>query len=112
MQAPKIITFIAFILYSLITFYYGFTAFRMLSLYQEFRVENPILKVWPLLIPALLAIISLAFWFHLRNKEKKKEMVKSALPLSILLLLLPMILFYMISFLLIILPLYNLKSNF
>ena len=108
MKYPKILTFIAFILNSLLTVYYGNVFFnKLLPIYQEFGIEKPFLKSWPLLISAVFAIGSFIYWLYLKNKEQRGETVKFALWLSIALLLIFFILSFLIG-ILIVLPLYNL----
>ena len=110
MKAAKIITFIAFILHSLFTVYYVFIYFKLSETYQELEIKTPF--PWAILIPIIFAIGSLIYWFYLRKKDRKGEMVRFAIWASIALLLIPWLFFYSLALISIVQPLYNLMGAF
>lgn len=108
MKASKIIVFIAFILNSLFTLSSVLTFLKIQPVLQEFEAQTPF--SWIMFILPVFAIASLIYWFYLRNKEKKGEVVKFALWVSIALLLIPWLFLFPVVIGSIILPLYNLMG--
>jgi cytochrome bd-type quinol oxidase subunit 2 len=89
MKTPKIITFIAFIWNSILTYRYSEVVFKIHRSYQELGMQKQFPFPWFLLIPLIFAVGSLGYWFYLKSKEKKGKKVKFALLISIILLLAP-----------------------
>lgn len=83
----KIISFIAFLLYSLLSVYYIFFYFELFYINQEVRAKKPF--PWFVSIPVILAALSFIYWLYLRSKERKGEVVKADFWLSIILLISP-----------------------
>lgn len=109
MKAAKIITFIAFVLNSAFTIFSVFIFLNIKRLFQE--LEAQISFPWTISILLVFAILSLIYWFYLRNKEKKGETVKFALWLSIALLLIPWLFLFPIVIISIVKPLYDLTGS-
>ena len=105
MKAAKIITFIAFILHSLFTFYYVFVFFKLSETYQELEIKTPF--PWVILIPVIFAVGSFIYWFYLRKKDRKGEIAGFAIWASIALLLIPWLFFYSLALISIVKPFYN-----
>jgi hypothetical protein len=90
MKAAKIITFIAFISNGLLTAYSLFIFLKL----QQLSLEVEIPKTGPFLILPIFTIGSLIYWFYLRNKERRGQVVNFALWISIALLLIPFMVFF------------------
>jgi len=76
--------------------------------FQEMNVKTPF--PWAILIPIIFAIGSLIYWFYLRKKDRKGEMVRFAIWVSIALLLTPWLFFYSLAIISIVQPLYSLTG--
>ena len=95
MKPAKIITFIAFISNSYLSFYSLNYFLKLRPMFKDLQMPTPF--PWPFLFAFIFAIGSLAYWFYLNNKEKKGENVKFALWVSIALLLIPILVIVPIS---------------
>jgi len=109
MKAAKIIAFIAFILNSLFAISSVSIFLKIRPVFQEFEMQTPF--PWGIFIIPAFAIVSLIYWFYLRNKEKKGETVKFALWLSIALLLIPWLFLLPAVMISIIKPFYDLTGS-
>ncbi len=90
MKSAKIIAFIAFIFYGLWVVGSIFVFFNLKQIFQELELEMPF--SWPFVTLVIYTIGIFVFWLYLRNKERKGEIFKYALWISIALLLIPLIL--------------------
>jgi len=94
MIATKI-SLAAGIIHALFSLFYLFVGFRLTSLYQELPVKpNPILSNWPLITFLAFSVLNFLFWYFLRSKEKQQLKVAYGLPVSIILLIAPFVIFY------------------
>ena len=105
MKVAKIITFIAFILHSLFVVYFVIFFLKLNETFQEMNVKTPF--PWAILIPIIFAIGSLIYWFYLRKKDRKGEIVRFAIWVSIALLLIPWLFFYSLAIISAVQPFYN-----
>ena len=111
MKIQKLITFSAFILYSLVVIYFLLTLAQVREIFQEFSAKNYLLSwVVSFIVPLILALGSLRFWFYLKSKERRGEMVRLVWPVSIFLLVSPVIIFYVIIIIVNIM-IYNINSS-
>jgi phosphoglycerol transferase MdoB-like AlkP superfamily enzyme len=95
MKTAKIISFISFIFNGLFAAYYLVFYLSALSVIQELGAQKPF--PWFLFVPPIFAIGSLIYWFYLKDKTKKGEKVNFAWVVSIVLLVTPFIVYFVMA---------------
>jgi hypothetical protein len=96
MKTAKIIAFISFVFYGLLTLYYSYVFYSLQVIYQEANAARPF--PWLILFLAFLAVADFVYFLYLRNKTKRNENLTSAWLISILLLVVPFVLFIIMAF--------------
>ena len=92
MKTAKIISFISFIFNGLFAAYYLVFYLSALSVIQELGAQTRF--PWFLLVPTIFAIGSFIYWFYLKDKAKKGEKVNFAWVVGIILLVTPLIVYF------------------
>jgi len=108
--SPKTIMFTAVVCNIIFVCTYLYFYFQFDQIYKESAAQAPPLFHWSFFVPIILMIININYWLYLRQKERKKENVKFALLLSVVLFL---VTFYIVPNLIIsqlMIPLYSLPS--
>ena len=114
MKAAKIISVVGGVIYLVYLIFILLTSFKLGGVYSALDIGyNPPVSV--VLVNALglgLVVANFGYFYYLVSKEKKGELVKNAVLVSILIAGVPLFLFPAISVIFLILPIYSITSAF
>ena len=114
MKTAKIISLIGGFLYLFYWLGILFTLSQLNTLYSDLSINyNP----WPIVIGTIvwgLVLVSanFGFFYYLRPKEKKEAEVKNAVLYSLLIAVVPLVLYLVLSTFAVVAPLYTLTDTF
>ena len=114
MKIAKIISLIGGFLYLFYWLGILFTLFQLNTLYADLSINyNP----WPVVIGIfvwglVLVSANFGFFYYLRQKEKKETEVKNAVLYSLLIAVVPLVLYLVLSTFAVVAPLYTLTDTF
>ena len=114
MKATKIISIIGGIIYLVYWIFILLTSFKLGGVYSDLDIGyNPLVSVVLVNVLGLgLVVANFGYFYYLVSKEKKGELVKNAVLVSILIAGVPLFLFPAISVIFLILPIYSITSAF
>jgi|GEM_PF-3679643 len=106
MKTARIISLIASTFYALLTIYFLSLILKTGSIFEDASVVVSPFRFYALLaMPFCLVLGALSFYFYLRDKERKDKIVKHAKIISLLLLIAPIVLYFFINIILLVLSL-------
>ena len=93
------LSLIAGVVHSLLTLFYLLAGFRLSSLYTEVNIDrpHPILSNWPLIVFAIFAVLDFLNFWYLKNKAKQQIKPKYGWMISLLLLIAPFLIFFLVG---------------
>ncbi len=114
MKAAKIISLIGAFFYLLFWLYFLFISLRVGGVYSDMNIGyNPtLLMILGNLVILGFVVANAGFYYYLDRKERKGEKVSNAIIFSILIAVLPLLLYPLVVAFSVFLPIYNITSNF